>query len=519
MAFLGAIAVLPLLLSALTFATSVGFSEVYPDVDMAMLELYTSHAAHGKQTVGPYSRFGWNHPGPAYFYLLAPLYVFSGQSAASLFLSARLMNCFCAVLILVVLYFVSKKNDSALVFSTIALLPFFFYAFGPSVFTSPWNPYIIVLPFCVFTFCCTSVTLGNPWALPLMGGLGSFLVQTHVSVVPCVSVMMGVSLILFLCGAQRKGRARATIISIVATLGVLVIMWLPPLTDEYLGNLGNLRKLYRFFVSVGTKTFVEDAIFSFSKAFGWFPMAPIKRLLPGFPDFEYELLTVVFSIFQIVLLPIAYISAVRRGYVYRAKLALLIFIAAVTAAYSCTRSPDYFSYLFVWISSLGFASWAVGGAMVIERVKLAWPHAGTASMVAVGLILVLTAVNAWHFVADSATPPQGSEKAKFLSSSLIKYLRQHDNNRVIIYFNWTNWVTESAVVMQVYKAKIPFSVRNTWRHHSKQWPLLIEDNEGIKGGETICIAFGGKTAESPAEDSVIAEFGGTCIYVLKQCDP
>ncbi len=157
--------------------------------------------------------------------------------------------------------------------------------------------------------------------------------------------------------------------------------------------------------------------------------------------------------------------------------------------------------------------------MVIERVKLAWPHARTASMVAVGLILVLTAVNAWHFVADSTTPPQGSEKAKYLSSSLIKYLRQHDNNRVIIHFNWTNWVTESAVVLQVYKAKIPFSVRNAWQHHSKQWPLLIEDNEGIKAGETICIAFGGKTAESPTEDSVIAEFGGTYIYVLKQCDP
>ncbi len=498
---------------------SVGFSEVYPEVDMAMLELYTCHAAQGKQTVGPYSRFGWNHPGPAYFYLLAPLYIFSGQSASSLFLSARLMNCFCAALILVVLYSVSKKNDSTLVFCTIALLPFFFYAFGPSVFTSPWNPYVIVLPFCAFTFCCASVTLGNPLSLPLMVGLGSFLVQTHVSVVPCVSVLMGVSLILFVQATRREGITRATIVSIVATIALFVIMWLPPLMNEYLGNLGNLRKLFHFFISGSTKTFVEDAIFSFSKAFGWFPMTPIRSLFPGFPDFEYELLTVVSSIFQIVLLPIAYIDAVRRGYVYRAKLALLVFIAALAAAYSCIHARDYWWYLFVWISSLGVASWAVAGAMIIDRVRPAWQHVRMASMVAVGLVLVLTSVNVWHFIAYSTSPPQGSEKAKYLSQSLIKYLKQHENNRAIIYFNWTNWVTESAVILQVYKARIPFCVRNTWRHHSNQWPLLIEENAGIKGGDAVCIAFGSRTEGSPTADGLIAEFEGTYIYVLKQCDP
>jgi hypothetical protein len=43
-------------------------------VDAAIIELDVRNALDGGQLLGPYSRFGWNHPGPAYFYLLGPAY-------------------------------------------------------------------------------------------------------------------------------------------------------------------------------------------------------------------------------------------------------------------------------------------------------------------------------------------------------------------------------------------------------------------------------------------------------------
>ena len=46
----------------------------YPVSDIALTELFTREAAHGRLIVGPYSRFGWHHPGPTCFYLLAPFY-------------------------------------------------------------------------------------------------------------------------------------------------------------------------------------------------------------------------------------------------------------------------------------------------------------------------------------------------------------------------------------------------------------------------------------------------------------
>jgi len=42
--------------------------------DGATLELRVLQAAHGGQLLGAYSRFYWNHPGPAFFYLALPIY-------------------------------------------------------------------------------------------------------------------------------------------------------------------------------------------------------------------------------------------------------------------------------------------------------------------------------------------------------------------------------------------------------------------------------------------------------------
>ena len=60
-----------------------------PFADMALLELYTRHAAQNDLLVGPYSRFFWHHPGPAMFYLFRPLYELSGERYESIRWSSR----------------------------------------------------------------------------------------------------------------------------------------------------------------------------------------------------------------------------------------------------------------------------------------------------------------------------------------------------------------------------------------------------------------------------------------------
>jgi hypothetical protein len=60
--------------------------------DRAILEIYALQALEGKLLVGPYSRFGWHHPGPLYFYVAAPWYWMSGHHAAGLQAGALAIN-------------------------------------------------------------------------------------------------------------------------------------------------------------------------------------------------------------------------------------------------------------------------------------------------------------------------------------------------------------------------------------------------------------------------------------------
>src|SRR5688572_10385571 len=66
-----------------TWAPAVG--------DLAALELRVLDATRGSLQLGASSRFGWQHPGPAYLYLLAPLYAVAGRAPWALHTGAALL--------------------------------------------------------------------------------------------------------------------------------------------------------------------------------------------------------------------------------------------------------------------------------------------------------------------------------------------------------------------------------------------------------------------------------------------
>jgi hypothetical protein len=90
LAILVGLAVLPVIMPASRIVD--GMRSASPASDFALLELSTGEALRATQLLGPYSRFGWRHPGPAYFYLLAPLYGVSGASSASLPVAVLIFN-------------------------------------------------------------------------------------------------------------------------------------------------------------------------------------------------------------------------------------------------------------------------------------------------------------------------------------------------------------------------------------------------------------------------------------------
>ena len=81
-----------LALSSAAILVARGGRPVTPVSDTAVIESFTLYASRAQLLVGPYSRYGWHHPGPLFFYLLAPVYTLAGSSTPALSAGALLIN-------------------------------------------------------------------------------------------------------------------------------------------------------------------------------------------------------------------------------------------------------------------------------------------------------------------------------------------------------------------------------------------------------------------------------------------
>ena len=155
----------------------------YPSGDQALLEIYTLHASHGDLSVGPYSQKQWNHPGPAYFYALAPLHVLTGHEF-SLRWTVLLLNLVSAVAAVVL---VARYGGWPFGLGMMTALSIYFLRPSPgpflgfgSLLSSAWNPHAPMLPLAVLLVLCARLGSGNISSLPWIVLVASFVTQTHI---------------------------------------------------------------------------------------------------------------------------------------------------------------------------------------------------------------------------------------------------------------------------------------------------------------------------------------------------
>jgi len=164
--------------------------------DGAVLEIYTLHAARLNLDVGPYSRFGWNHPGPAHFYTLAPAYVLSGHREEGLLLTVLALNLAAMAAMLVL---AARYGGWAFAGAMMAWLAVYYlrpdahagWDFG-DLLSSAWNPHAPLLPFALLLVLAAVVAAGHLGALPVVALVASFISQSHVAFLP-MSVLISVA--------------------------------------------------------------------------------------------------------------------------------------------------------------------------------------------------------------------------------------------------------------------------------------------------------------------------------------
>ncbi len=153
----------------------------FPFGDVAVIEIATGAALRQPVTLGPYSQFGWHHPGPLMFYLLAPFYALAGSKSIGLAAGALVLN----LLALGAIGSDARRGTPASQAAvTVTLVLGVYLLRGGELATSVWNPHLIVLPLVAVVVLCAAVSRGDGAALVGAIVVASFVAQTSVSVVP-----------------------------------------------------------------------------------------------------------------------------------------------------------------------------------------------------------------------------------------------------------------------------------------------------------------------------------------------
>src|SRR5436189_4764596 len=111
--------------------------------DPALLDMATRSAAHFHRQVGPYSRYGFSHPGPALFYAAAPVALATSDAPWALMLAVQLIGGLTVVGAVLV---VQQRRGVAAGAVTTGVVLIYALAVDLGLLQMPWNPLVIMLP-------------------------------------------------------------------------------------------------------------------------------------------------------------------------------------------------------------------------------------------------------------------------------------------------------------------------------------------------------------------------------------
>jgi hypothetical protein len=436
--------------------------------DNAILELGTLKAARAAQLVGPYSRFGWSQPGPAYFYLALPFHeAFHGRgSALSVF--AFTTNLISAVLL--VLAARRLKGDA---FAIIVAVMLAVYETGAPRFhlSEMWNPILPALPLGVLFFLAPRLGDGDLRVLPVIVFLASCIVQTHVAYGPVTIAVSGAAICLFswrrieqrlspLSGAARPAHL---VLPLASTIGVLLLLWAAPIYQDLRSPRGNLHALAEFFFTPpATRQTWSSVVEVVAQHLAVLPLS-FTRLMHPSPEASAGPIVYWLAAAQVLALIAALVSTWKRDPVCTgmASLALVGIVTSVFAVKE-VRGP-ILPYFVMWISMVGFFAFAAIVAAILpwfmrisERtpVALAFAIAGASCL---GFSMRAQAKDSVFADRDRGAEAVIPAVRRFLQT-------KHIENPILVVTNRPHpWPIATAIALDLYKNGVPFQVDEGWR--------------------------------------------------------
>lgn len=385
---------------ALVAAVVVRGEAWVPVSDLALIDLRLRDVGSADTPLlGPFSRFGWSHPGPLLFWLLAPVYRVLGAEPTSGLAAAALQNAAVLVAIGVV---ARRVGGRAFAIGFALPLAVLVASMGGQLLASTWNPWIALLPFALFVLLAWGVSGGDRWLAPWAVGVGSYLVQSHVGYGLLVGALGAVALGLAVATHRRAGGfdpartrpgrpaaagpddetdlpaggtasgegdrttpgaegspAPGLLVVGLVSLAVALVCWAGPLVDQATEDPGNLRAVVSYFTTGSDDEPVGASVAGTVLGRELAPWGPWA----GGPE-PLDFLSRLTDTSPALALPLALVLvagatvAWRRRHLAALRLQALAVTGVAAGAFAVTRITDLpYHYLFRWWWVLAMVTW------------------------------------------------------------------------------------------------------------------------------------------------------------------
>lgn len=413
---LGLLAVVPVV-PYFAFIVDTGVERFGLLGDFAWMEQATRHVFKGDTLLGPYSRFKWNHPGPFFFYLAAPFQALYSPASTGIYVATCLVTASAGVALVAMLRVLASRAHAIAGFLLVLAWSF---AFGNSA-ANPWNPLIIGLPLATYLVAAALLARGHASAAFPAVVFGTLVGQHHVATVSTVVACGATAVVAYGIGARRRGWETKEKKQLAVAGALLLLLFLPPIVDQITSPVGNLTKVWRFFLSHPAGHSIGDAVHLWMRASSWLPdrvlgaelvdegWVPIgmrwDAVPPGLPATARSI-----GIVQLLAAGAAAVVARRRRDVVSIALlgfgALSSFVAMLSLRSIVGES---FHYLIFWTSATSAVAWlGVLSTALASVARYARREPGTVRallvVLGVGMTLMVTRVQQ-HWLTKHPYPP------------------------------------------------------------------------------------------------------------------
>lgn len=240
-----------------------------PVGDDSFIELLVRDVPSELPLTGVYSRYGWSHPGPTLFYLLAIPYRLFGSASSGLLFGAMLGHLLAAV----AMWWVARRIDRLTGMLVLCGASLVLATTDAEVLRSPWNPYVGLVGSGLLVVLAWSAASRLPAGLIWLLPLGTLLVQSHVVTAPLVVATTAVAAVVALAprsGADLPAWDAVGARPVALGLGITALLWLPPVIQQLVQEPGNLTELL-LQRGTGSPIGLGTASATMSQAFGALP--------------------------------------------------------------------------------------------------------------------------------------------------------------------------------------------------------------------------------------------------------